>query len=1094
MDLSSDSRTLQTHAEGGGSEIPQELSPSGISRQTEFGGTILLQLLEFKTHLLEVVEELHIRRDAETRFEDQISKLVLGKQELEWEKESLKHQMETLSNQHTESLTNMKKQLQDKIRNLEEEREKYQVIAELKEKETTNLKDELKMLQLLKYNLEKKSSELEQKLALQSRWKDSHLNQMGEVEKRFSALSRQCVMVKQAHEKLEQNVDEAIRINKKLTSTNEKQETAILSLTKELEEVSHKLIKEKMSSVRHDRCRSSPQQEQHRQQLQHKLNVESGMNKRLTEEIATVRAEKQEVMRSLQRSQQLLLSQTQTVSRIELELQTQGEQYQALKQEHVVLREKSKAMEDKVAQLVASHAASKAVWDKEKTMFLDCIKSEQRDLEAVKEAYSQLRRKHMELCVQKRDCSQSISVSTQLIAKSLEGTGGVRPLNEPDSRSMLPSTVSLQNAFSHTKDPDCLEDTRAMTKIIATGATGGQEASSHHQCEEPSSHLSNNSLLCVSGSADKNILNSSVNNCNKIENCSGVVLDLTSAASSVFADELASTGSCVSDRSTNGVVDLETTYIRGDERINWTDESGRDDAKQRSNIREEEGRSITLQGTCEVVQGKDVKQGGCAGGEGGTLVSQTTDRVDSQECTKTENDRQEGEDSDGAEERGKTETDIQASVDNKSDTPQIIDLMDNGETPLVACEDANSSHVSKGRELFRALSCDECPQERQHLSLKEVQTFPESLEVFEETREEKLCDETAEALSQLTSSQINTNGNIQDLRVEPNYPSDGACGTNRTADICGTDTGVTVESRASADQANPLLAESDTQEESQGHTNVICENVPQHMEDSVLKGVCADVAMDEGGLGTKPKGCDGGLKNKTQEEAGDSKTSENDAGLKLPPETSDSNLHKDQSLDEIDDSALPKNKMYRSSFDWSRAKTARSTTTSVSIHLPNAQSSPEYEPRPSGSAGFLGHPYHATFLLSKHNKVPLVITRASDLLNASGVSGTAASTRRHQQGEWKAVGETCKDSAAADKSRDSPSIPSCPASSSSWPTTSGCGSLPTPGGALRSDSDELSCSQEREEQQSSFRAQISKIEQFLRAERLRLPKRRRTDD
>ncbi len=43
-----------------------------------------------------------------------------------------------------------------------------------------------------------------------------------------------------------------------------------------------------------------------------------------------------------------------------------------------------------------------------------------------------------------------------------------------------------------------------------------------------------------------------------------------------------------------------------------------------------------------------------------------------------------------------------------------------------------------------------------------------------------------------------------------------------------------------------------------------------------------------------------------------------------------------------------------------------------------------------------------------------MITRASDLLNASSVSGTAASARRHQQGEWKAVGETCRETATAD--------------------------------------------------------------------------------
>ncbi|KAE8277284.1 Coiled-coil domain-containing protein 73 [Larimichthys crocea] len=270
MDLSTEPGTLPTHTTVG---RPEPSPPSSARCQTESGGTILLQLLEFKTRLLEVVEELHIRRDAETRFEDQISTLVLEKQELEWEKESLQHQAETMSKQHTESLTSVKKQFQAKIRNIEEEKGKYQVSAELKDKEINNLKEELKALQLLKYNLEKKSSELEQKLALQSRSKDSHLNQLGEVEKRFAALSRQCAAVKQAHEKLEQNVDEAIKRNTKLTSANEKQEAALVSLKKELEEVSNKLIKAKMSSVSRDKTHSPAGGEQRVQQLQHKLTV-----------------------------------------------------------------------------------------------------------------------------------------------------------------------------------------------------------------------------------------------------------------------------------------------------------------------------------------------------------------------------------------------------------------------------------------------------------------------------------------------------------------------------------------------------------------------------------------------------------------------------------------------------------------------------------------------------------------------------------------------------------------------------------------------------------------------------------------------------
>ncbi|KAK2841853.1 hypothetical protein Q5P01_012053 [Channa striata] len=373
MDVSADSGTLHNHTTVEGLVLEERLPVPSTHCETQSGGTILLQLLEFKTHLLEAVEELHIRRDAETRVEDQLSKLMFDKQELEWEKKSLQQQIETLKNHHTNSLTNIQKQA--KIRNIEEEKGKYQVSVELKHKEIINLKEKLKSLQLQKYNLEKNSSELEQKLALQSRSKESHLNQLGEVEKRFTALSRQCAMVKQAHEKLEQNADKAMRINNKLSSANTKQEETIVSLRKELEEVSKKLIKAKVTSVSHDKTNTPTGKEQHIQQLHQKLSMETEMNKRLRGENDALRAEKKEVMKSMQHAQQLLLSQTQTVSRVELELQTQREQYQALKQEHEVMREKSKEVEDKVAQLMESYAASKTSWDKEVEQILVSMKT-----------------------------------------------------------------------------------------------------------------------------------------------------------------------------------------------------------------------------------------------------------------------------------------------------------------------------------------------------------------------------------------------------------------------------------------------------------------------------------------------------------------------------------------------------------------------------------------------------------------------------------------------------------------------------------------------------------------------------------------------
>ncbi|CAK6973248.1 uncharacterized protein LOC121896904 [Scomber scombrus] len=1187
MDLSGDSGALRPHTVASGPETLHELPLPGALCQTESGGTILLQLLGFKTHLLEAVEELHIRRDAETRFEDQISKLVLEKQELEWEKESLQHQIETVANQHSESLTNVKKQLQAKIRKIEEEKGKYQVSVELKDKEINNLKEELKLLQLLKYNLEKKSSELEQKLSLQSRSKDSHLNQLGEVEKRFSALSRQCTMVKQAHGKLEQNVDEAMRINNKLTSANEKQEATIASLKKELEEVRNKLIKAKTSSIRHDKTQNPTGREPHVQQLHHKLHMETEMNKKLRDEVVAVRVEKQEVMKSLQHTQQLLLSQTQTVSKVELELQIHGEQHQALKQEHKVMREKSKAMEDKVAKMMESYTAAKTNWDKEKTMFLDRIKSEQQDHQGVKEAYDELHQKHTELSTQAKaqaqhlqememtGCSQSLSVSTELFPTLAEGTRGERPLNEPNCSSELTSFGSLQHlAVSQTENSDCLDDTRAANKLFATGPTGREESPTHHiqsHCVEPlntsnlftcpldTSNLC--SLYSLSGTdSDPNILNKYMNNSNTGERDSDVMCTTSSVSDNSL---LITNGSCVSNTITASSPDHMSINVSVLTKENIDEGNGglsETEQDRRVNNIEEEERNKDQQWNREDVEAEDVREGGHAGEKRGTLMTQTTDRADRQECGGGDTRKPKTEIKDRVE-RGKTETpepEIQAQTtgdknnkyEEKSNTLQDVDFMDNTETPLAACEpsefsqslcqviqkDADSSHVNKGGigregESVCTFSSDESPSVNQgcNLIVQEVQR---------QNIEERLSDQSVvdcpDELSGFSSQTIAVQSadyiNIQDLQTpriqtEAGNPPDTASKINPTDEMHDTKVNeesvllrTMIEPQASPrqcqeiskqenEQLTSLVTDSVAHNKSDGQTNVSnsCETAKRTMEKSNMKDASDNV---DAKTQVETGSCLEHLKYDKQD-VEDSQTAESKAGLKpsvhqsysndASPELDRSECHekpvKELPLDDTIESPLPSNRTYRSSFDWSGAKrnTAGSTTTSVSVLHQFAQGS--HMPEPSTSGGFLRHPPSTIpmFLKSKHSKVSSVITRASDLLNASSVSGTAASSRRHQQGEWKAMGETCRDT----ESRVSLSISSFPAftssSAGSRQSTSGSSST-TQAAGPNSESDwEPSCSQEREEQQSSLRAQISKIEQFLNTERLRLPKRPRTD-
>uniref|UniRef100_A0A663ME27 Coiled-coil domain containing 73 n=1 Tax=Athene cunicularia TaxID=194338 RepID=A0A663ME27_ATHCN len=98
-----------------------------------------IRLLDFKTSLLEAIEELRIRRETEINYEEQISKIVVEKQELEWQKEALQHQTDTLHQQNKEAMASFKKQ------------GKYQLAVETKEKEIEGLKEALKALQVNYY-------------------------------------------------------------------------------------------------------------------------------------------------------------------------------------------------------------------------------------------------------------------------------------------------------------------------------------------------------------------------------------------------------------------------------------------------------------------------------------------------------------------------------------------------------------------------------------------------------------------------------------------------------------------------------------------------------------------------------------------------------------------------------------------------------------------------------------------------------------------------------------------------------------------------------------------------------------------------------
>nr|XP_013033133.2 coiled-coil domain-containing protein 73 isoform X12 [Anser cygnoides] len=218
-----------------------------------------IRLLDFKTSLLEAIEELRIRRETEINYEDQISKIVVEKQELEWQKETLQHQTDMLQQQNKEAMAAFKKQLQARMFAMEEEKGKYQLAVETKEKEIDGLKETLKALQISKYTLQKKLNEMDQKLQLHLTAREEHHKKLNEVERCYATIVCQFGIVKGVHGQLEHSVQEAIQLNKKLTSVNKKQETEISNL-KEEEAVSKK-VKEENTQIKGEKLEANMRRE-----------------------------------------------------------------------------------------------------------------------------------------------------------------------------------------------------------------------------------------------------------------------------------------------------------------------------------------------------------------------------------------------------------------------------------------------------------------------------------------------------------------------------------------------------------------------------------------------------------------------------------------------------------------------------------------------------------------------------------------------------------------------------------------------------------------------------------------------------------------
>ncbi|XP_073899901.1 coiled-coil domain-containing protein 73 isoform X6 [Castor canadensis] len=306
-------------------------------------------------------------QEAETQYEKQIDKITMETQELKWQKETLQNQKEALVRQHKEAMEVLKKQVS-------------------------------------KYSFQKQVSEMEQKAQLHLLGKEDYHKQLNEIEKYYVAVTNQFGLVKEDHVKLEQNVREAIQLNKSLSALNKKQESEICCLKKELKKVASDLIKSKVicQYKMEEESINLTIKEQKCEELQERLNMELELNKKINEEITRIQEEKQGIIISFQHMQQLLQQQIQANTEMDTELKVLKENMQTLERDNELQREKIKENEEKFLYLQNEHEKALGTWKRHVEELNGEINDTKSELSSLKETHIKLQEHYDKLCNQKK--------------------------------------------------------------------------------------------------------------------------------------------------------------------------------------------------------------------------------------------------------------------------------------------------------------------------------------------------------------------------------------------------------------------------------------------------------------------------------------------------------------------------------------------------------------------------------------------------------------------------------------------------------------------------------------------------------------------
>uniref|UniRef100_A0A8C4NDU8 Coiled-coil domain-containing protein 73 n=1 Tax=Eptatretus burgeri TaxID=7764 RepID=A0A8C4NDU8_EPTBU len=314
--------------EGDGVSYQPDLS-HGDAEQVSFSSVCQLQ---FKAKLLELIEELKMRRETQQNLEQQINNLVAEKQELEWKNDAFTSKCDSLKTEHSKTVTKLNRQFESKLEVLREEKNKCQFMIDASEKEMTVMKEKLKTLNFTNYTLEKQLTEQKHKIQLQTHGKESVLNQLAEVCKIHGQVMKQCRIYKEDYDKLKINVQGFLKLNKKLQYANRHNECVQADLKQKINMITEEILQANVAiHVKHDQQQMEMTEKVHElQDTKNKLLEQIEINKKLNQEITIFQNENQNSLKCLCEAHHIIAEQCSNIQRTKEEFKIANETHQEL--------------------------------------------------------------------------------------------------------------------------------------------------------------------------------------------------------------------------------------------------------------------------------------------------------------------------------------------------------------------------------------------------------------------------------------------------------------------------------------------------------------------------------------------------------------------------------------------------------------------------------------------------------------------------------------------------------------------------------------------------------------------------------------------